>query len=97
MTAKIESPTDSHSLTLIGGLKGKANANPSIRMFSLSSLMYVPDEEFHMLGEDEMVLLTRRFEKANGEEPVEKPGEEKPVEKPGREKPSEQPHPVLSP
>jgi hypothetical protein len=44
-----------------------------------------------------MVLLTRRFEKANGEEPVEKPGEEKPVEKPGREKPSEQPHPILSP
>jgi hypothetical protein len=29
MIAKIEGPTDSHSLTLIGGLKGKYNANPS--------------------------------------------------------------------
>jgi hypothetical protein len=28
MTAKIEGPTDSHSLALIGGSKGKANANP---------------------------------------------------------------------
>jgi hypothetical protein len=34
MTAKIEGPTDSQSLALIGGSKGKANANPSIRMFS---------------------------------------------------------------
>jgi hypothetical protein len=39
MTAKMEGPTDSHSLTLVGGLKGKANTNPSTRMFSLSSLM----------------------------------------------------------
>jgi hypothetical protein len=44
MTAKIEGPTDSHSLALIGGSKGKSNANPSTRMFSLSSLMFVPDE-----------------------------------------------------
>jgi hypothetical protein len=29
ITAKIEGPTDSHSLALIGGSKGKANANPS--------------------------------------------------------------------
>jgi hypothetical protein len=43
---KIEGPTDSHSLTLIGGSKGKANANPTTRMFSLSSLMSMPDEEF---------------------------------------------------
>jgi hypothetical protein len=63
MTAKIESPTDSHSLALIGGSKGKSNANPSIRMFSLSSLMSVPDEEFDVLGEDELALLTRRFER----------------------------------
>jgi hypothetical protein len=68
MTAKIEGPSDSHILALIGGSKGKANANPSIRMFSLSTLMYVPDEEFDVLGEDEMALLTRRFEKASGEE-----------------------------
>jgi hypothetical protein len=37
MIAKIEGPTDSHSLALIGGSKGKSNANPSTRMFSLSS------------------------------------------------------------
>jgi hypothetical protein len=59
MTAKIEGPTESHSLTLIGGSKGKSNANLSTRMFSLSSLMSVPDEEFDMLGEDELALLTR--------------------------------------
>jgi hypothetical protein len=49
MTAKIEGPTDSHSLTLIGGSKGKANTNPSTKMFSLSSLMSMPDVEFDML------------------------------------------------
>jgi hypothetical protein len=63
MTAKIEGPTDSRSLILIGGLKGKANANPSTRMFSLSSLMSMPDEEFDVLGEDELALLKRRFER----------------------------------
>jgi hypothetical protein len=62
MTAKIEGLTDSHSLALIGGSKRKSNANPSTRMFSLSSLMFVPDEEFDVLGEDELALLTRRFE-----------------------------------
>jgi hypothetical protein len=63
MTAKIEGPTDSHSLALIGGSKGKANANPSTRMFSLSSLMSLPYEEFDLLREDELALLTRRFER----------------------------------
>jgi hypothetical protein len=63
MTAKIEGPTDSHSLTLVGGSKGKVNTNPSTGMFSLSSLMSMPDEEFNMLGEDELALLTRRFER----------------------------------
>jgi hypothetical protein len=61
MTAKIEGPADSHSLALIGGSKGKSNANPSTKMFSLSSLMSVSDEEFDVLGEDELVLLTRQF------------------------------------
>jgi hypothetical protein len=61
MTAKIEGPTDSHSISLIGGSKGKCNANPSTRMFSLSSLMSLPDEEFDVLGEDDLALLTRRF------------------------------------
>jgi hypothetical protein len=63
MTAKLEGPTDSHSLALIGGSKGKANTNPSTRMFSFSSLMSMPDEEFDVLGEDELALLTRRFER----------------------------------
>jgi hypothetical protein len=63
MTAKIEGTTDSHSLAFIGGSKGKANANPFNRMFSLSSLMSMPDEEFDVLGEDELALLTRRFER----------------------------------
>jgi hypothetical protein len=63
MTAKLEGPTYSHSLALVGGSKGKANTNPSIRMFSLSSLMSMPDEEFDVLREDELALLTRRFER----------------------------------
>jgi hypothetical protein len=63
MTTKIEGSTDSHSLALIGGSKEKSNANPSSRMFSLSSLMPLLDEEFDVLGEDELALLTRRFEK----------------------------------
>jgi hypothetical protein len=63
MTAKLEGPTDSHSLALVSGSKGKANTNPSTRMFSFSSLMSMPDEEFDVLGEDELTLLTRRFER----------------------------------
>jgi hypothetical protein len=63
MTAKLEGPTDPHSLTLVGGSKGKANTNPSTRMFSFSSLMSMPDEEFDDLGEVELALLTRRFER----------------------------------
>jgi hypothetical protein len=54
MTAKIEGSTDSHSLALIGGSKGKTNANPSTRMFSLSSLMSMPDDEFDVLGKVEL-------------------------------------------
>jgi hypothetical protein len=49
MTTKIEGPTDSHSLALIGGSNGKSNANSSTRMFSLSSLMSMPDEELDVL------------------------------------------------
>jgi hypothetical protein len=63
MTTKIEGSTDSHSRALIGGSKGKTNANPSTRMFSLSSLMSMPDEEFDVVGEDKLALLTRRFER----------------------------------
>jgi hypothetical protein len=62
-TTKLDGLTDSHSLALVGGSKGKANTNPSTRMFSFSSLMSMPDEEFDVLGEDELALLTRQFEK----------------------------------
>jgi hypothetical protein len=63
MTAKLEGPTDSHSLALVGGSKGKANTKPSTRMFSFSSLMSMQDEEFDELGEDELALLARRLER----------------------------------
>jgi hypothetical protein len=63
MTAKLEGPTDSHSLALIGGSKGKANSNPSTRLFSFSSLMSMPDDEFDELREDKLALQTRRFER----------------------------------
>jgi hypothetical protein len=63
MTTKLEGLTDARSLALVSGSKGKANTNPSTRMFSLSSLMSMLDEEFNLLGEDELALLMRRFER----------------------------------
>jgi hypothetical protein len=54
LTACLESPTDSHSLALVGVRVAKSNANASSRMYSLSSLMSLPDEEFDVLGEDEL-------------------------------------------
>jgi hypothetical protein len=62
LTARLESLTDSHSLSLISGKVAKSNANASSRMYSLSYLMSLPDEEFDVLGEDELTLLTRWFE-----------------------------------
>jgi hypothetical protein len=62
LTARLESLTDYHSLALVGGKVTKSNANTSSRMYSLSSLMSLPDEEFDVLGEDELALLTRRFQ-----------------------------------
>jgi hypothetical protein len=63
MTTKIVGPADSHSLALVSGSKGKYNANPFTKMFSFSSLMSLPDDEFDVLQEDELALLTRRFER----------------------------------
>jgi hypothetical protein len=57
MTAKLEGPSDSHSLALVGGSKGKANTNPSTRLFSLSSLMSMPDEEFDVIHQDVLFVL----------------------------------------
>jgi hypothetical protein len=66
MTDKIEGPTNTHSLALIGGSKGKSDANLSTMMFSLSSLMSLPDKEFDVLGEDELVLLIARINRVEG-------------------------------
>jgi hypothetical protein len=59
--AKIENPTDPHSLALVSG--SRTNANMSSRKFSLSCLVSMPDEEFYMLGEEDLALLSRRFER----------------------------------
>jgi hypothetical protein len=48
--AKIENPTDPHSLALVSG--SRTNANMSLRQFSLSFLVSMPDEEFDVLGEE---------------------------------------------
>jgi hypothetical protein len=59
--AKIENPTDPHSLALVSG--SRINANMSTRQFSLSCLVSMPDEEFKVLGEEDLALLSRRFER----------------------------------
>jgi hypothetical protein len=58
--SKHEGSTD-RSLALVGGSKGKSN--PSCQQFSLSSLMSIPDEEFDVLGEEELALLSRSFDR----------------------------------
>jgi hypothetical protein len=58
---KIENPTDPHSLSRISS--SRTNANPSSRMYSLSSLVSLPDKDFDVLGEDDLALLSRRFER----------------------------------
>jgi hypothetical protein len=42
LTARPESPTDSHSLTFVRGKVAKSNANAYFRMYSLCSLMSLP-------------------------------------------------------
>jgi hypothetical protein len=59
--AKIENPTDPHSLALVSS--SRTNANMSSRHFSLPCLVSMPDEEFDMLGEEDLALLSRRFER----------------------------------
>jgi hypothetical protein len=63
LTAYLDSLTDSHSLAPVGGRVAKSNANASSRMYCLSSLMSLTDEEFDVPGEDELVLLTRQLER----------------------------------
>jgi hypothetical protein len=59
--AKIENPTDSYSLALVSG--SRTNANVSSRQFSLSCLVSMPDEEFDVLGKEDLALLSRMFER----------------------------------
>jgi hypothetical protein len=63
LTTRLESPTDSHSLALASGRVAKSNANTSCRLYSLSSLTSLTNEEFDMRGVDELALLTKRFER----------------------------------
>jgi hypothetical protein len=59
--AKIENPTDPHSLALVSG--SRTNANMSSRHFSLSCLVSMPNEEFDVLGVEDLTLLSRRFKR----------------------------------
>ena len=59
LLAKAKSPTDSHSLALVGGF-GHANTS---RHFALSSLVSLPDEEYEVLSEEDLALLSRRFDR----------------------------------
>jgi hypothetical protein len=52
LTAYLESPTDSHSL--VSSVAEWLSLNTSSKMYSLSSLMSLLDEEFDVLGEDEL-------------------------------------------
>jgi hypothetical protein len=58
--AKIENPPNPHSLALVFG--SRTNANISLQHFSLSCLVSMPDEELDVLGEEDLALLSRRFE-----------------------------------
>jgi hypothetical protein len=59
--AKIENPSDPHSLAVVSGLR--TNATMSSRQFSLSCHVSMLDEEFDVLGEEHLALLSRRFER----------------------------------
>jgi hypothetical protein len=59
--AMINNSTDPHSLALVSG--SRTNANMFSIHFSLSCLVSMPDEEFDVLGEEDLVLLSRRFER----------------------------------
>jgi hypothetical protein len=59
--AKIENLPDPHSLALVSG--SRTNANMVSRHFSLSCLVTMPDEEFDVLGEEDLALLSKWFER----------------------------------
>jgi hypothetical protein len=49
---KIENPTDPHSPSLVSG--SRTNANMYLRQFSLSCNVSMPDEEFNVLGKEDL-------------------------------------------
>jgi hypothetical protein len=57
----IENQTDPQSLALVSG--SQTNANMSLRHFSLSCLVSMPDEVFGVLGEEDLALLSKWFER----------------------------------
>jgi hypothetical protein len=59
--AKIENLAGPHILALVSG--SRTNANMSSTQFSLSFLVSMPDEEFDVLGEEDLALLSRWFER----------------------------------
>jgi hypothetical protein len=59
--AKIENLPDPHSLALVSG--SRTNSNMVSRHFSLSCLVTMPDEEFDVLGEEDLALLSKWFER----------------------------------
>jgi hypothetical protein len=58
--AKIENPTNLRSLALVS--RSRTKTNMCSRHFSLSCLLSMPDEEFDVLDEEDLTLLSRRFE-----------------------------------
>jgi hypothetical protein len=60
LRAKIENPTDAHSLALIL-VQGLMLA--VFETIFLSCLVSMRDEEFDVLGEEDLALLSRRFER----------------------------------
>jgi hypothetical protein len=61
VSAKIENPTDPHSLALVSG--SRTNPNMSLRYFSLSCLVSKLDDEFDVLGEEDLAFLSNWFER----------------------------------
>jgi hypothetical protein len=61
LRAKFENPIDSHSLALVSGSGLGFNTNPSTRQFYLPYLVLMLDEEFKVLSEDDLALLSTRF------------------------------------
>ena len=61
LRANVEILTNSHSLALMTGSGSGSSANLSSRHFALSTLVSIPDEEFEVLSEKDLALLTRRF------------------------------------